>query len=71
MSFTKMQQDQLEAALANRALKEQLLNEIQLMRDNFNGVLAKLDADTGVFDTNYSALFSVPNIRLNGKITRL
>lgn len=71
MSFNKREQDRLEAALADRALKEKLLDEIQAMRDGLNTLLAKLDADTGVSDTNYSTLLSIANIRKDGKRTRL
>lgn len=34
-------------------------------RTAFNGVLAKLDADAGVTDTNYNALYNIPNVDAN------
>ena len=45
MSLSKKDQDRLEAALSDRSTKEKLLDEIQAMRDAYNALLAKLDAD--------------------------
>jgi hypothetical protein len=67
MSFNKKEQDRLEAALANRALKEKLLDEFQAMRKAYNDLLAKLDSDTGVTDTDYTSTLTVENVRANNK----
>lgn len=74
MALSKREQDALEAALANRAAKEKLLDELQAMRDAFNALLAKMDADfVDVLNasTDYEAILSIEDIRKDGKKTRL
>lgn len=74
MSFTKREQDDLEAALARRFVKEKLLDEMQAMRDAFNALLAKLDANAATvtnLDTDYASTLEIEAVREGGKITRL
>lgn len=74
MSFTKKEQDRLEAALADRALKEKLLDEIQALRSAYNALLTKLDADfvdVANASTDYAASLEIEPIRENDKKTRL
>lgn len=71
MSLSKKEQDRLEVALADRATKEKLLDEIQAMRDAYNALLAKLDADAGVTDVDYESSLEIEAIREKGKKTRL
>ena len=54
--MNKKEQDRLEAALANRSVKEKLLDEIQVMRDAYNALLAKLDADAGIIDDDFESI---------------
>lgn len=74
MSLSKKDQDRLEAALADRATKEKLLDEMQLIRDAYNALLAKLDADhvdVGGADTDYVAELEIGPVREDDKKTRL
>lgn len=74
MSLTKQEQDRLEAALADRAVKEKLLDEIQAMRDAFNALLAKMDADFADVtnaSVDYESELEIEPVRKNGKKTRL
>ena len=71
MSLSKGQQDRLEAALADRATKEALLDEMQAMRDAFNALLVKMDGDAGIGDTDYESELEIEEIREGGKKTRL
>ena len=71
MSLSKKEQDRLEAALANRAVKEKLLDEIQVMRDAYNALLAKLDADAGIIDDDFESSLEIEAVREKGKKTRL
>lgn len=74
MSFTKKEQDRLEAALADRALKEKLLDEMEAMRAAFNALLAKMDldfADVANASTDYTTSLEIEPIRENDKKTRL
>lgn len=73
MSLSKKQQDHLEVALANRDVKEAILNELQAMRDAYNALLAKLDveAGTGTQVATYVSELEIESIREGGKKTRL
>lgn len=71
MSLSKKEQDRLEAALADRAVKEKILDEIQAMRDAYNALLAKLDADAGVTDVDYESVLEIEAIREDDKKTKL
>lgn len=73
MSLSKKDQDRLEAALADRATKEALLNEMQAMRDAFNALLAKIDADSGDTggDSDYESILEIETVREGDKKTRL
>ena len=71
MSLSKKEQDRLEAALANRSVKEKLLDEIQVMRDAYNALLAKLDADAGIIDDDFESSLEIEAVREKGKKTRL
>lgn len=71
MSLSKRDQDRLEVALADRPAKEKLLDELQAMRDAYNALLAKMDADTGVADTDYESTLEIEPIRAGDKKTRL
>jgi hypothetical protein len=71
MSLSKREQDRLEAALADRAVKEKILDEIQAMRDAYNALLAKLDADAGVTDVDYESVLEIEAIREDDKKTKL
>jgi hypothetical protein len=66
MPFDQKKQDRLEAALADRDLKEQLLDDLDAIIKAFNTVLAKLDSDDGVTDTDYS-INTLPSERVGGK----
>lgn len=46
--------------LPTKALITQLLVDVAALRTAHNGVAAKLDADAGVTDTNYTALYAAP-----------
>ena len=74
MSLSKKDQDRLEAALSDRSTKEKLLDEIQAMRDAYNALLAKLDADhvdVGGASTDYLATLEIESIREKDKRTSL
>ena len=74
MSLSKKDQDRLEAALADRSTKEKLLDEIQAMRDAYNALLAKLDADhvdVGGASTAYLDTLEIETIREKDKKTTL
>jgi hypothetical protein len=74
MSLSKKDQDRLEAALSDRTTKEKLLDEIQAMRDAYNALLAKLDADhvdVGGASTDYLEQLEIENIREKSKKTSL
>ena len=74
MSLSKKDQDRLEAALADRSTKEKLLDEIQAMRDAYNALLAKLDADhvdVGGASTDYLDTLEIETIREKDKKTTL
>lgn len=71
MPFDKPKQDKLEAALGDRAVKEQLLDDMDALINALNAVLVKLDADTGVSDTNFASLLTLPGARVGGKKHRL
>jgi hypothetical protein len=71
MSLSKREQDRLEAALADRAVKEKILDEIQAMRDAYNALLAKLDSDAGVTDADYESVLEIEAIREDDKKTKL
>jgi hypothetical protein len=64
----------LEVALANRAVKEKILNEMQAMRDAFNALLVKMDADfadVSNADTDYESTLEIEDVREGGNSTRL
>jgi hypothetical protein len=61
MPFDKRLQDQLEAALSNRRVKEQLLNDFDMIVRAFNLLLERLERDGGG-RSNYSDL-RLPDIR--------
>jgi hypothetical protein len=74
MSLSKKEQDHLEVALSNRAVKEKILDELQAMRDAFNALLAKMDldfADVTNAETDYEATLEIEPIREGDKKTRL
>ena len=74
MSLSKKDQDRLEAALSDRSTKEKLLDEIQAMRDAYNALLAKLDADhvdVGGASTDYLDTLEIESIREKDKRTSL
>lgn len=74
MSLSKKEQDHLEVALANRAVKEKLLDEMQAMRDAFNALLAKMDADfadVANASVDYESELEIEPIREDDKKTRL
>ncbi len=74
MSLSKKEQDHLEVALANRAVKEKLLDEMQAMRDAFNALLAKMDADfadVANASVDYESELEIEAVREDDKKTRL
>jgi len=73
MSLSKRDQDRLEAALTSRSAKEQLLDELQAMRDAFNALLAKIDADSADTggDSDYESTLEIGPVRAGDKKTRL
>ena len=74
MSLSKKEQDALEVALANRAVKEKVLDELQAMRDAFNALLAKMDADFADVvnaSVDYESVLQIEAIREGDKKTRL
>ncbi len=42
-----------------RLMINNLVTDIRYLRTQINGIVAKLDADAGVTDTNYTALWAV------------
>lgn len=74
MSLSKRDQDALEVALANRAVKEKILDELQAMRDAFNALLAKMDADFADVtnaSVDYESSLEIEPLREGDKKTRL
>lgn len=74
MSLSKKDQDHLEVALANRPVKEKILDELQAMRDAFNALLVKMDADFADVlnaSVDYEATLEIAPIREGDKRTKL
>lgn len=65
MGFSKKELQKLEEALGNRVLKERFLDELQLLRDAFQALLAKLDADAAILgrSSDYEKTLSLGPIR--------
>ena len=73
MSLSKKAQLHLEAAMAHRASKEEILDELQAMRDAFNALLAKMDldfADVTNASVDYESALQIEDIREKSKKTR-
>ena len=49
----------LEVALANRKNADDLLDSIVELQSSYNALLAKLDGDAGVTDTDYESSLAV------------
>lgn len=49
----------------NGVFQGAVVNLLNTIRTNLNGVLTKLDADSGVTDTNYSSLWAIPSLNAN------
>lgn len=74
MSLSKKNQDHIEAALSHRGTKEALLDEMQAMRDAFNALLAKMDADfadVANASVDYESSLEIEAVREDDKKTRL
>lgn len=48
----------------------ELVAQVNTLSTNYNAVLAKLDADAGVTDTNYTSTRAVPATAIKGLETR-
>ena len=53
----------LRSSLANKSKADELLDAVIELQTKFDALLAKLDSDTGVTDTNYNALLKPSKIK--------